>query len=87
MKCESCGKEVSDKVKSFSLKKYNKVLCMDCQKKQQTEPKPTKEKNIETLALMKVGAILFSTAISNNPKVTYHKLMESLIKEYDLLRK
>ena len=35
-KCESCGKNCSDKVKEFSMNKYNKILCMECQK---AEPK------------------------------------------------
>ena len=30
--CESCGAKISDKVKAFSLQRYGKALCMDCQK-------------------------------------------------------
>ena len=32
-KCCSCDADVTDKVKNFSILKYNKVLCFDCQKK------------------------------------------------------
>ncbi|MDM0837790.1 ERF family protein [Clostridium perfringens] len=32
-KCTSCGKDVPYNVANFSHKKYQKVLCMDCQKK------------------------------------------------------
>lgn len=32
LKCVSCGKSVTAKISSFSLSKYHKVLCMDCQK-------------------------------------------------------
>lgn len=32
LKCVSCGKSVTSKISSFSLSKYHKVLCMDCQK-------------------------------------------------------
>lgn len=31
-KCEECGAGVSEKVKSYSKSKYNKVLCYNCQK-------------------------------------------------------
>jgi recombination protein RecT len=31
--CEECGIEVSEKVKAFSLKKFNKILCYNCQNK------------------------------------------------------
>lgn len=30
--CANCGKEISDKVHDYSVKKYGKPLCMDCQK-------------------------------------------------------
>ena len=30
--CESCGNKITDKVKAFSLQRYGKALCMDCQK-------------------------------------------------------
>ena len=30
--CESCGAKITDKVKAFSLQRYGKSLCMDCQK-------------------------------------------------------
>lgn len=30
--CESCGAKITDKVKSFSLQRYGKALCMECQK-------------------------------------------------------
>ena len=34
LKCESCGKAVTQKVASFSQSKFDgKILCMDCQKK------------------------------------------------------
>jgi DNA-directed RNA polymerase subunit RPC12/RpoP len=33
-KCKMCGNEVNDKVAKFSYGKYQKILCMDCQKKQ-----------------------------------------------------
>lgn len=32
LKCEACGKAVTQKVASFSQSKYGKILCMDCQK-------------------------------------------------------
>ena len=32
-KCSSCDCDVNDNVKSFSIKKYHKVLCRDCQNK------------------------------------------------------
>lgn len=32
--CEECGQEISVRVHDFSVKKYKKPLCMDCQKKQ-----------------------------------------------------
>ena len=32
LKCEACGKEVSQKVASYSQGKFGKILCMDCQK-------------------------------------------------------
>lgn len=31
--CANCGAEISDKVHDFSVKKFGKPLCMDCQKK------------------------------------------------------
>lgn len=31
--CSGCGKEISDKVFSYSLARYKRPLCMDCQKK------------------------------------------------------
>ena len=30
--CSDCGARISDKVKAFSVKKYGRALCMDCQK-------------------------------------------------------
>ena len=30
--CESCGTKITDKVRAFSLQRYGKALCMDCQK-------------------------------------------------------
>jgi len=30
--CNGCNKKITDKVKEFSIKKYKKTLCMDCQK-------------------------------------------------------
>ena len=32
LKCENCGKAVTQKVASFSQGKFGKILCMDCQK-------------------------------------------------------
>lgn len=32
LKCEQCGKDVSQKVASYSQGKFGKILCMDCQK-------------------------------------------------------
>lgn len=32
--CKSCGSMVSGKVEQFSVSKFGKALCMDCQKKQ-----------------------------------------------------
>lgn len=32
--CAGCGAEISEKVHDFSVKKYKKPLCMDCQRKQ-----------------------------------------------------
>lgn len=34
VKCEDCGKEVTQKVASYAQSKFGKILCMDCQKKQ-----------------------------------------------------
>ena len=31
--CSGCGKEISDKVFSYSIARYKRPLCMDCQKK------------------------------------------------------
>ena len=31
--CSGCGKEISDKVFSYSMARYKRPLCMDCQKK------------------------------------------------------
>lgn len=31
-KCEKCDEDISEKVKSFSMKKFGIPLCMDCQK-------------------------------------------------------
>lgn len=31
--CSACGKEISDKVFSYSMARYKRPLCMDCQKK------------------------------------------------------
>lgn len=33
-KCKVCGNEVTEKVAKFSYGKYQKILCMDCQKQQ-----------------------------------------------------
>ena len=33
-KCKMCGNEVTEKVAKFSYGKYQKILCMDCQKQQ-----------------------------------------------------
>lgn len=30
--CSDCGARISDKVKAFSVKKYGRALCIDCQK-------------------------------------------------------
>ena len=32
--CSVCGREISDKVLSYSLARYKRPLCLDCQKKQ-----------------------------------------------------
>jgi hypothetical protein len=32
--CSQCGTAISGRVESFSVKKYGKALCMDCQRKQ-----------------------------------------------------
>lgn len=32
LKCESCGKGVTQKVASYAQSKFGKILCMDCQK-------------------------------------------------------
>lgn len=32
LKCESCGKSVTQKVASYAQSKFGKMLCMDCQK-------------------------------------------------------
>jgi len=32
LKCEKCGKEIKENVSIFSMAKYHKKLCMDCQK-------------------------------------------------------
>lgn len=32
LKCEMCGKDISQKVASYSQGKFGKMLCMDCQK-------------------------------------------------------
>ena len=37
--CSGCGNSVSFKVADYSLRSYNKTLCMDCQKKQSTPVK------------------------------------------------
>ena len=31
-KCEVCGKPINEKVRSYSMSKFGKALCMDCQK-------------------------------------------------------
>lgn len=31
--CSSCGETITDKVSSYSVKRYGKPLCMECQKK------------------------------------------------------
>jgi hypothetical protein len=31
--CADCGAEISDKVRDYSVKKFGRPLCMDCQKK------------------------------------------------------
>ncbi|MFT8352421.1 hypothetical protein [Clostridium saccharoperbutylacetonicum] len=33
-KCGDCSKEINENIAKFSYKKYKKILCMDCQKKQ-----------------------------------------------------
>ena len=33
LKCETCGKAVTQKVASYSQSKFDKILCIDCQKK------------------------------------------------------
>ncbi len=33
-KCSSCNADVTDKVKDYSIDKYQKVLCMSCQEKE-----------------------------------------------------
>lgn len=30
--CESCGAKITDKVKAYSIQRFGKSLCMDCQK-------------------------------------------------------
>lgn len=37
LKCENCGKAVTQKVASYSQGKYGKILCMDCQKTAKAE--------------------------------------------------
>lgn len=37
LKCESCGKAVSQKVASYAQGKFGKILCMDCQKTAKSE--------------------------------------------------
>ena len=34
--CEKCGVVISDRVGRYSMKKYGKSLCMDCQKEMQS---------------------------------------------------
>lgn len=40
LKCADCGKNVVEKVASFSKSKFGKVYCFDCQKKHETKPTP-----------------------------------------------
>ncbi len=50
LKCEACGKEVTQKVASYSQSKFEKILCMDCQKKQgktATAEKPAKQAPVQ----------------------------------------
>lgn len=37
LKCESCGKAVTQAVASYSQGNFGKILCIDCQKKENTE--------------------------------------------------
>ena len=37
LKCENCGKAVSQKVASYAQGKFGKILCMDCQKTAKSE--------------------------------------------------
>jgi len=43
MKCSKCDKPVSNKVKDFSLGKFKKVLCFECQKEDKADSKPAPE--------------------------------------------
>lgn len=43
IKCEECGKEITQKVASYSQSKYQKALCYDCQKKEGAKPAPKAE--------------------------------------------
>ena len=35
MKCVKCNNDVTEKVANYSKQKFNKILCFDCQKKDQ----------------------------------------------------
>jgi len=35
--CSICGKVVSPAEEKFSMKKYGKIICYNCQKKEETE--------------------------------------------------
>lgn len=43
LKCEKCGKELTDKVAKFSKSKFGKELCFDCQNIEKNLPIPEKE--------------------------------------------
>jgi len=48
MKCENCEKFVSAKVQDFSEKKFNKVLCFECQQKQNNKPTESNQDKVTT---------------------------------------
>jgi hypothetical protein len=43
LKCADCGADVTQKVASYSQSKFEKILCMNCQKKQGEKPAPKAE--------------------------------------------
>ena len=43
LKCEDCGAAVTQKIASYSQSKFEKILCMNCQKKQGAKPAPKAE--------------------------------------------